>query len=229
MYMLHIKFNVVTWYSKLLSIIFFIAVLPVLTFYIGTQYQLTVDLQSGQNMNLLSDALSISNSILKREKSTPKIDIGESALKGKVYGMVQNIYEKDGSLWVNIDPADQVDTLECVFRAYDAGVSRECDAPNGLTEWNLSTSTIALPVSPKATLSVYYNDGTKIDLKPKVTTKNAKLYTFTLATSTVAKSYNRILSYDGDDTYRWNPLMYIEIQDVSGTSMVTSIEEVWKP
>ena len=34
-----IKFNEVTWYSKLAAIVFFIGVLPSLTFYIGTQYE----------------------------------------------------------------------------------------------------------------------------------------------------------------------------------------------
>ena len=35
-----IKFNEVTWYSKLAAVIFFIGVLPTLTFYLGTQYQI---------------------------------------------------------------------------------------------------------------------------------------------------------------------------------------------
>jgi hypothetical protein len=34
-----IKFNEVTWYSKLAAIIFFIGILPILTFYIGTKFQ----------------------------------------------------------------------------------------------------------------------------------------------------------------------------------------------
>ncbi len=39
-----IEWNKVTWYSKLAAIIFFIGILPVLTFYIGTQYQEVKDL-----------------------------------------------------------------------------------------------------------------------------------------------------------------------------------------
>ena len=38
-----IKFNEVTWYSKLAAILVFLLVLPILTFYIGTQYQKTAD------------------------------------------------------------------------------------------------------------------------------------------------------------------------------------------
>lgn len=239
---MNIKFNVVTWYSKLLSIIFFIAVLPVLTFYIGGQYQLTLDMQNGQQ-------ISLAPVLVKKAKEEPKINVGTSALEGSVFGKIQNIYEKDGKLWVNIDPADQVSTLECVFRAYDTNVSQDCDAPNGNITWNVSTSTISMPLSEKAILSVYYNDGSKIGLKSKViNSKNGKLYTFALATavgsttpsslSDLAKTYNRILSYDGDDTYRWNPLMNIEIREVKQTasstnngvsSEVTSIEEVWRP
>lgn len=41
-----IKFNEVTWYSKLAAIIFFMGALPALSFYIGTQYQLANE--SGQ-------------------------------------------------------------------------------------------------------------------------------------------------------------------------------------
>ncbi len=36
-----IKFNEVTWYSKLAAVIFFIGILPVLAFYIGVQFQKT--------------------------------------------------------------------------------------------------------------------------------------------------------------------------------------------
>jgi len=36
---MNIKWNEVTWYSKLLSVIFLLGVVPVLTFYIGTQYE----------------------------------------------------------------------------------------------------------------------------------------------------------------------------------------------
>lgn len=243
---MNIQFNVVTWYSKLLSIIFFIAALPVLTFYIGTQYELTVNSQNGQVTTMPQSAPII---LIKKDKTDPKIDVGASALEGRVFGKIQGIYEKDGRLWANIDPADQVTSLQCVFRAYDAGLSEDCDAPNGNIAWNISTSTISMPLSDKATLSVYYNDGTKIDLRPKaIIGKNGKLYSFalsargtstaasstaTLSLADLAKKYDRILSYDGDDTYRWNPLMYIDIKAVksgSGTSSeVTSMEEIWRP
>ncbi len=36
--MIKIKFNEVTWYSKLAAIIFFLGILPTLTFYLGTRY-----------------------------------------------------------------------------------------------------------------------------------------------------------------------------------------------
>ncbi len=41
-----IVFNKVTWYSKLAAVILFLLVVPTLTFYIGTQYQLTKDITS---------------------------------------------------------------------------------------------------------------------------------------------------------------------------------------
>ncbi len=235
------QFHVVTWYSKLLSIIFFIAVLPTLTFYIGKQYQLAVDAQGGQSLALSQMPLPI---IKKNEPSAPKIDIGGGALEGEVRGVVQNIYERDGKLWVNIDPADRVSILECVFRSYDAGISRDCSAPNGDTAWNTSTTTIAMPLSAKAGIAVYYNDGTKIGLKPKIlNAQSNKIYAFTLSPkvtalstlSDLAASYNRILSYDGDDTYRWSPIMIINIKAVEDSlgkvigSEVVSMEEIWIP
>lgn len=39
-----IKFNEVTWYSKLAAIIFFLAVLPILCFYIGVQYEVAKEI-----------------------------------------------------------------------------------------------------------------------------------------------------------------------------------------
>ncbi len=41
--MTKIKWNKYTWYSKLLAIIFFLAVLPAWTFYVGMQYEKTMD------------------------------------------------------------------------------------------------------------------------------------------------------------------------------------------
>ena len=41
-----IKFNEVTWYSKIAAVILFIIFIPMLTFYIGTQYQVVQDLQN---------------------------------------------------------------------------------------------------------------------------------------------------------------------------------------
>lgn len=223
-----IQFNVVTWYSKLLSIIFFIAVLPTLTFFIGQKYQQTLDVTNGQSMFLVMPTVSVNRSTQTKEPVA--IDIGEGVLEGKTFGFVTEIYEKGGELWVHVDPADQVTMAECVFRAYDEQSSRDCQAPNGTTIWNTSTSTITVPLDSKAMVAVYYNDGTKIDLKPRiVNSKNGKLYAFSLSSSTLAQKYNRVLSYDGDDTYKWNPLMYLDIKNVDGKSRIYSIEEVWKP
>lgn len=37
----NLEWNKVTWYSRLGAIVFFIGVVPALSFYIGTQYELT--------------------------------------------------------------------------------------------------------------------------------------------------------------------------------------------
>lgn len=232
-----IKFNVVTWYSKLLAIIFFIAVLPIWTFYIGTKVK-EVEMYSNYNNSNAGGMVALL-SLKKKESNPPKIDVGQKVLVGQAFGMIRDVFEKDGKLWVDVDPADQVSALECVFRSYDANISGSCDQPDGVGTWNLSTSTIAMPLSAKATLAVYYNDGTKIGLKPKVvTTKNGKLYSYSLlvSTSSSATSYNRVLSYDGDDTYRWNPLMHVNVKNGDAKlgedpsrSYIDTIEEVWRP
>lgn len=237
------SFTTVTWYSKLLSLIFFVAVLPVWTFYLGSrvkeleQYVNPTSnpvVYSEQNINLLA-ALEAK----RQEEKVPQIEIGEVVLTGEVFAFVQGLYEKDGVLYADIDPADQLTDLECVFRAFDLRTSRSCEAERGPIIWNESTSTIAFPLSKKADLAVYYNDGTKIGLKPKViNTKNGKLYDYTLNpnASTTAEMYDQILSYDGDSTYRWNPLMHIVIKkgdgklgEDPGKSYISSIEEVWRP
>jgi hypothetical protein len=39
-----LKWNEITWYSKLGAIVLFLAIVPVLSFYIGTVYQQVIDL-----------------------------------------------------------------------------------------------------------------------------------------------------------------------------------------
>jgi len=43
-----IKFNEITWYSRLAAPILFIGILPALTFYIGTRYE------EAENINVIS-------------------------------------------------------------------------------------------------------------------------------------------------------------------------------
>ena len=42
-----IQFNEVTWYSKLLAVIVFLVMIPILVFYIGREYQKTAEVLSG--------------------------------------------------------------------------------------------------------------------------------------------------------------------------------------
>ena len=41
---MNIKFNEVTWYSKLGAVVLFLLIVPILTFIVGRQYQETVDI-----------------------------------------------------------------------------------------------------------------------------------------------------------------------------------------
>ena len=64
-----IKWNEVTWYSKLLSIIFFIGVLPVLTFYIGVRYEKTEEILDDQAL-FLSQGNVLPRPVKVTEKAT---------------------------------------------------------------------------------------------------------------------------------------------------------------
>lgn len=44
---MNLKWNEVTWYSKLFALIFFIAIFPTITFCIGREYQKTIDSLNG--------------------------------------------------------------------------------------------------------------------------------------------------------------------------------------
>jgi hypothetical protein len=49
-----IIWNQVTWYSKLLAVIFFIIIVPALTFYIGKQYQITRSINNIDNTTVIN-------------------------------------------------------------------------------------------------------------------------------------------------------------------------------
>jgi hypothetical protein len=42
-----IQFNKVTWYSRLLALILFLGIIPLIAFYIGTQYETAEQAASG--------------------------------------------------------------------------------------------------------------------------------------------------------------------------------------
>jgi hypothetical protein len=73
MYM--IKWNEVTWYSRILTIVLFIGFMPALSFYVGTQYQQTVDevvleVTVGPVIFLPAQALAKSNDALQTSAAT---------------------------------------------------------------------------------------------------------------------------------------------------------------
>ncbi len=59
-----IKFNEVTWYSKLAAIIFFLGVFPILTFYIGMQYQEVKTLDQSEKSVSISNEKSRESSLV---------------------------------------------------------------------------------------------------------------------------------------------------------------------
>lgn len=78
-----IKFNEVTWYSKLAAVIFFIGVLPIWSFYIGIEFQRTADMS-----RVVYEPAA--NPVKQPTKPTPVptpttgIKIGETAVFGSI-------------------------------------------------------------------------------------------------------------------------------------------------
>ena len=60
---MQIKWNEYTWYSKLAAFVFFIVVLPIWTFHIGTVYQRTLDVQAEAD-NIVHGTFRSSNNVV---------------------------------------------------------------------------------------------------------------------------------------------------------------------
>jgi hypothetical protein len=93
-----IKFNEVTWYSKLAAVIVFLVIVPILAFYIGTQYQEIKDSNSivapAQNH---TPAVSEKNNGPKDVTSVAKSVL--VALKNKDYSTLENFTSSQGLSW----------------------------------------------------------------------------------------------------------------------------------
>ncbi len=63
-----IKWNEYTWYSKWFSLIFFILFLPILTFYIGVQYEKANQANDISNFNIISEQRSLALSTKQNSK-----------------------------------------------------------------------------------------------------------------------------------------------------------------
>lgn len=66
-----IQWNTYTWYSKLLSIIFFLGVFPVLTFYIGVRYEETKNILNDQQMQVVVGSSHISSPTASSSANLP--------------------------------------------------------------------------------------------------------------------------------------------------------------
>jgi hypothetical protein len=96
-----IKFNEVTWYSKLAAVIFFLVIVPLLVFYIGTQYQ------EVKSLNAMGNSFQGSASVVaKKSKSKDVEEVGAlvlKALKNKDYVALANLTSSEG-LTVSLAP-----------------------------------------------------------------------------------------------------------------------------
>jgi cytoskeletal protein RodZ len=90
-----IKWNQYTWYSRAAAIIFFIAVLPVWTFYMGIQYQKTADSLENATSTLedntviiLNDKPNATTTATTTSTSTPSIPNSTSTVSVPPEGQV---------------------------------------------------------------------------------------------------------------------------------------------
>jgi len=75
---MNIKWNEVTWYSRLLAILLFLFVVPYLTFYIGREYQKTFEV----NADILSNYSIPANSMFESTSSVNEFKTGSSTVDG---------------------------------------------------------------------------------------------------------------------------------------------------
>jgi hypothetical protein len=67
---MHIKWNEYTWYSKSLAALFFIVVFPAWTFYLGMQYQKTMNLQNSTQAEIQAQ-LELDAAVAMHSKTIP--------------------------------------------------------------------------------------------------------------------------------------------------------------
>ncbi len=111
-----IKFNKVTWYSKLAAIVFFIGILPTLTFFIGAQYQ------EVKNLNLSETSIQISKTPTVRDttkdvSTSPDASVVKDLKVSLVKAGGNSGYEKKENIVVN-NQEQWKDTWNKVYSTY---------------------------------------------------------------------------------------------------------------
>lgn len=103
-----IRWNEVTWYSRLGAVILFLVVVPTLCFYIGTQYQLTIS--SSTDFNLEVDGMPLQEVIPEQSsKEITGLEPKEKGVKdsvspdGKYVAMLNSTEEYTGTYLANVE------------------------------------------------------------------------------------------------------------------------------
>ncbi|MEO8637420.1 MAG: hypothetical protein ABI430_00775 [Candidatus Taylorbacteria bacterium] len=100
-----IKLNEVTWYSKLAAILFFLGVFPLLTFYIGVQYQ-----KAQESISLsISEPIAVPVVKVKKDAQKNVMDSAKEVLvafKNKDYQKLENLTSSDGLSWNEVPNLD---------------------------------------------------------------------------------------------------------------------------
>lgn len=122
-----IKFNEVTWYSKLAAILFFMGVLPLVTFYLGVQYGIVIE-----QKRALESAVAIVPALpgVKTGTTTIAYEMVASNAPGFTYPQITNYPDTEVMNQVN-------ETLRQAFAVAGCGTPAEAEQEY---EWNIVTT-----------------------------------------------------------------------------------------
>ena len=140
-----IKWNEVTWYSRLLAIILFLGVIPALSFYIGVQYQEVVSVSANVITRDYSTTIpmpsTLSQDVIGAWSDTPAAMRDECKRTGKncVPGSAEitDSREMDFGPKITGDPTNafnsylysRPDLMDCIFKINNADISIQCPNP----------------------------------------------------------------------------------------------------
>ena len=131
-----IKWNEITWYSRLGAIVLFIGVVPTLSFYLGVQYQAVIAIQQSQITTISPIKVTATSSTETTRPAVSDLDTTSSEQTSSAMLLM------NGSMC----------TIECEYGSHEVTTS---DGPcyKGCAPDNPNTPTVSTSTIPQAELS----------------------------------------------------------------------------